>query len=172
MPYTNGPFILLAEDLFTCLSAATPGISQPPAKMSLRGGAAIAMDISQTQNECCDGLGWVRVGDEWPTNAFPAEDGSILPCGSPSWAMELEAGIARCAPVGDIHYTPTEDEHLALARLLEEDQAALREAVCCFAADQRGRGWLMNVGRFNKFGPEGGCVGTVVTITAQVFTGS
>lgn len=167
--YTNGAFIGAAETLLICLGIATADISAPPAGLSLRSGAAIALDISQDQNECCGGLAWVRVGDEYPSTQFPSEDGDIGGCGVASWAVELEMGVARCAPVGDINNTPTYDEHYALARVLEEDSAALRRTICCFVNQWRAKGWRVSVGRLSKFGPEGGCVGTIVTLTAQVF---
>lgn len=168
--YTNGAFIQAADVLLDCLAVAAADVSSAPANISLRGGAAIALDISQGQNECCDGLAWVRTGDEFPTNVFPAEDGGLISgCGVASWAMELELGIARCAPVGDIDVTPTMEEHLALAQVLEEDSAAIRRAICCFVQEWNVRMWKVSVSRLSKFGPEGGCVGTIATVTAQVF---
>lgn len=163
--YTNGQFIQAAEDLLICLNTAAADISSPPANSSLRSGAAIALDISQNQNECCDGLAWVRIGDEYPMAVFPEQDTTPQPCGYNVWAVELEIGIARCAPIGDINNTPTYDEHYALARLLEEDAAAIRRAYCCFTTD---RLTVQSLGRLAKFGPEGGCVGTIATVTVQI----
>src|ERR1041384_5337452 len=168
--YRNGEFITAAEELLICLGTAAADISAPPANQSLRAGAAIALDISQTQNECCDGLAWVRVGDEFLSNVFPGEDGGLISsCGASSWEVELEAGIARCAATGDINSTPTYDDHYTLAVLLEEDAAAIRRAVCCFVAQWNAKMWKTSVSRLSKFGPEGGCAGTIVTVTAQVF---
>ena len=162
--YTNGAAIAAAEDLLTCLEQAVADITSPPRYSSLRSGAAIALDLSQTQNECCDGLAWVRLGDEFP--GFPTQDENPNPCDLGVWSVELEMGVARCAPVGDIQDTPTFDEHYALARLLAEDSAAMRRALCCFKPQLLGQ---MQVGRFTKFGPEGGCVGTIATVTVQTF---
>lgn len=163
--YTEGQFIHAAEDLLICLNTAALDISSPPQNSSLRSGAAIALDISQNQNECCDGLAWVRIGDEFPSVVFPEQDLTAANCGYGVWVVELEMGIARCAPVGDINNTPTYEEHYALAQLLEEDAAAMRRAYCCFTTD---RLTVQALGRLAKFGPEGGCVGTIATVTVQI----
>ncbi len=163
--YTDNTFFPASQAMLTCLTMAVGFISVPPAKIQIRPGSAVALDLSQNANECCDGLAWVREGDVFPSTTFPIADTGRLRCAT-TWAFEMEIGIVRCAPVGDIQNMPTEDEWLETALLLSEDLAAIRRTICCFDD-----AWPYDVatGRISKLGPEGGCVGNFASFTVQAF---
>ena len=81
------------------------------------------------------------------------------------WAVELEFGILRCAPTGTAQQTVSDEEYINTALLLSEDVAALRRTLCCFAAVWA---YPVAINRLSPFGPEGGCIGYLGTITVQV----
>lgn len=163
MTYIDSTFFPASIAMLDCLTDAVSFISIPPLRKAIRAGAAVAFDISQNTNECCDGLAWVREGDIFPSSDFPTADTTANKC-LPVWAFELEIGIIRCAPVGTINDTVTDDEHLQTALLLSEDIAAIRRALCCFIDAWE---YAVAIGRIAKVGPEGGCMGNLATLTVQ-----
>lgn len=157
----------LAQQLLECfcLQLAQEGDDKPTI-CCLRVGEEVAYGLSTTQDECCSGLSWVRITGLFPTGGgFPEEGGQVNRCTPDSWGVELEMGVARCAPVGDASTLPTCVEWTETARLLAEDAAAMRRAIlCCFQSPTE----LFSVGRWVPFGPEGMCVGGVMTVTVLV----
>lgn len=116
---------------------------------------------------CTGGQAWVRLAGVYPSSQFPVQDQDQATCAT-LLAVEIEVGVARCAPVvsdeggameGD---APTLAQWHATTRLQMADMAAMRRAVlCCLGA--RSRDYLL--GAYAPFGPEGGCVGGIWTVT-------
>jgi hypothetical protein len=77
----------------------------------------------------------------------------------------LELGAARCAPVADGKSIPSCDQWTAASLAVLDDLAAMRRAVCCFAA---ARSWRrLVVGNHQPLPVEGGCIGGTLTLTVQ-----
>lgn len=107
---------------------------------------------------CCPGQAWVRIVAIQP--AAPTVEYS--PCGPFSWKMQLELGLARCAPedCGDLASCCEAEEEVAAQILL--DRATMMRAVsCCTDLPPRDLAygeWLVDE-------PSGGCI----SATLQVF---
>lgn len=136
----------------------------PPMHFSLRTGEQVAHDMSQTEDLCCEGLAYVKVNRVYPSTDFPNEDEEWSSCSPLAWAADLEMGILRCAPTGDVNTMPTDGEWVATTEIVANDAAAMRLAAQDFAAridpltDYIVRPWL-------PFGPQGACTGGVQIVT-------
>ena len=87
-------------------------------------------------------------------------------CDGPvQWTVTLELGAARCAPVGDEVNLPTEDDWLTVALAVLDDEAAIRRALCCFRTSAAATDRLIIVSQSQPLPVEGGCVGTLRTVT-------
>lgn len=174
------PTITLADQLLSCLSQAVTGSPNPPGSVCLRVGSQVAHDLSQWEDLCCEGLGYVSLGDTYPSSdSFPEQDiirQANTTCAPPSWAQAFKVGIIRCVPVttpsGAGFAPPTCAQWTAAAYQNMYDSASLRRTVCCF------REWLRNqtgfflgmslvIERQIQVDPNGGCVERYVTITVQ-----
>jgi hypothetical protein len=174
------PTILLADQLLLCLSQAVTGSPNPPQDLCLRVGSQIAHDMSQWEDLCCRGLGYVSLGDTFPTSNFPEQDiirQAQTPCAPVAWVQSFKLGIIRCVPVtsdvGDASFPPpTCAQWTAAAYQNMYDSASLRRAVCCF------RNWLraqtgffldmsMVIERQVQVDPNGGCVERFVTLSVE-----
>lgn len=47
---------------------------------------------------CCDGQAWVRVTGAYPSKIFPIPYTTPDKCRVDNWALQVEIGVARCAP--------------------------------------------------------------------------
>lgn len=156
----------LANKLLACLCAELATNPSPPLYCCLRGGQEVAQDLgSRFGDECCQGLGYVKVNNIYPSTNFPEQDTEAYDCVR-AWAVELEMGVFRCAPgqVGSL--VPCAD-WTATAQQLMHDAQAMRKAACClFAQLLPGTGTLP--GQWTPLGPQGGCTGGVMTVLVQV----
>lgn len=136
----------------------------PPMHFALRTGETVAHDLSQNEDLCCEGLAYVKINRVYASTNFPEEDEDWFPCGPLGWAADLEMGILRCAPVGDVNSIPTDSEWADATELVANDSAAMRLALQNFAdridplTDWRVQGWL-------PFGPAGACTGGTQVVT-------
>lgn len=162
---TNTDELPLAQLLLSCLQEAlTTDHPNPPLHFSLRIGEEIAQDMSQYNDLCCEGLAYVKIVNTYPSDNFPEPNDTYIPCGANQWAVDLELGVLRCAPVGDIEYVPTDAEWTATAEQVAHDQAALRQAVACFRdALEPGTPWIPRNGA--PISPQGGCTGCTQVVT-------
>jgi len=164
---TADPSVLpIATSLLTCLEDALQDMPDPPAKVSLRVGVQTELLLSQTADECCEGVAWVRLVAVYPSSNFPNPDTAWSSCGPLQWAAILEMGVARCAPTPDENEIPSADEWNALAEAVLGDAAAMRRALCCFADLEADRMYLP--GLWQPLPVEGGCVGGVQTVTIAI----
>ena len=155
---------LLAQGLRTCLCAELA--DAPVACCCLLPGAQAALD------DCGRGQAWVRVQSIYATDVFPnPAGGAASACGGNyGWAVVFELGIARCAPVPDAQGNlPACDTYSDVTRRILADAAAMRQAVlCCDWHTASGNTGKVITGPWQPFGPEGACVGGVMTVTVQV----
>lgn len=111
--------------------------------------------------EC--GMAWVRLVSVQPLFDIGLGDSAGgNPCNT-QMVASVEVGIARCAPGPDLRgRPPTMADQLAATELQFADMAAARRAaVCCKLESDLRR----NVSTWLPFGPSGGCMGGIWTIT-------
>ena len=140
-----------------------------PANFCMRANEApITDDLDPITGEdlCCDGLGWVRIGNTYPSSTFPEPDTDGIHCFPTGWALELEVGLLRC-------YVPAGQEHMATCEQHTDNAIAdamairiLPEVACCFGREferQRpGRPWFVQGITVN--GPRGNCIDRTMNI--------
>jgi hypothetical protein len=165
----SDPLVIpLALELLECYEQELAKVEFPPAYVHLRPGTQVDHLLSLGQDECCQGLAWVRPADFYPSStAFPQPDEAPNRQGVLGWAVTLELGAIRCAPTPEPSRIPTGDEWLAATTQVMDDAAAMRRAICCFIDRKRGRAGLVMPGRWVPAPIEGGCVGGVLPVTVR-----
>lgn len=132
----------IALNAHACLVTEVGKLAFPPSSVHIRPGAIFTPLADQTEigDECCNGIAWVRLGQQVPTGAhWPDQLTDVDPParGVPSdYAVQIELGIIRCVPThsnlpaqnGQI---PTAAQWLQSAQEFADDAAALRRTVCC-----------------------------------------
>jgi hypothetical protein len=149
--------------MLVCLDAQVSRLDTPPAYVGLRPGAGVDFQMSLTQDECCQGLAWVRVDGIFPSSVnFPNPDQTPLRCGVGQWGVALEIGIVRCAPTPSAQSIVLPDEYSALAEALLADFAAMDCAIQCMLD-----GWkrVAVVGRWTPLSLATNCAGGTMTVT-------
>lgn len=159
----------IADALRACLAAAFEGDAGIPAEICHRPGSEAPLSLGVSQDECCSGLGWVRVAGIAPvpdTSEF--EDPDASPCETFQRRITLELGVARCNPFGDAAKGPTCEAWTELALRMDLDATAMRSAVCCFQeANEVGAGeQLLGVrpGAWEPIESSGLCAGGIMTV--------
>jgi hypothetical protein len=173
------PVYVVAAKALECLQASFPVSGYAPGQFCFRVGTNVTYDIDQFQDLCCDGLGYVMLGETTVSSAsFPEQDivrqaNSV--CAPAAWAQSLTVGIIRCIPtvMDDEGSMPTcADWTLAFYQNVA-DVLALREAACCL------RSWFVNQTGLlegmsivmqpqSQGAPQGGCVERSMTVTFQM----
>lgn len=165
------PILTMATSLLDCLQAQfnTPIDSlDVPGHFFLQTGEQISEDIDPVNGGdlCCEGAGWVRIGDTYPSSSFPAPDDTTKGCFPTGWAQVLEIGLLGC-------YVP--GGQVAMASDAQRNQAAfedaarlmtIKNAICCWGnglkSTNRGRLWFVQ--SIAVSGPRGNCISRVGTI--------
>lgn len=156
----------LAREMLACYDQELQKVADPPTYIQLRAGNVVAHLLSTFQDECCEGLAWVRPSTFFPSSGvFPVQDPAPLPKGISAWAVTLELGSVRCAPVGDENTVPTSAEWDATVQAVMDDAAAMRRAMCCFIDAAQGRARRVLAGAWQPIEVQGGCVGGIMPIT-------
>lgn len=159
----------LAQQLLACLEATLlAGPNPPPAhKIMLRAGSEVTPLLGTGTDECCTGLGWVRIDRVTGVRALGEREN--VSCFQQERTVVLEMGVARCAPLASIDTVPTEDQWLASALQLDADNGAMEAAVCCaFGDDQDPVAEEVAVGDYLPFGVDGNCIGGTMTVTIRM----
>ena len=166
MPIVDTVATPLAMRLLLCLDRQVQQLEKPPANVMLRSGTQVNYLMSLTKNECCSGLAWVRVAGIVPSsgNNWPAQDLAPLKCGTQAYAVELEMGVVRCAPISTPQAIPSEDTWNISAIDTLADFAAMDRAICCFL---EGFNRLALPGAWSPIAVQGTCVGGTMTLTAS-----
>jgi hypothetical protein len=135
MSYPDAVVFPIAQALLACYEEEIAKVLDPPASVGLRPGQQVDALLSVNEDECCNGLAWVRVNRVFPSSIepFPLQDQVSQNCSPQGWAIELEMGAVRCAPTPNAYSIPTNAEWGALVEKQMQDAAAMRRAViCCF----------------------------------------
>lgn len=159
----------LTTGLEMCLQTALGARPNPPATVCTIPGEGFQLMLSAglMENLCCDGYAAVRLAGVTPRYDTLAE--FVSPCGIQRWRVDLEMGVARCAPVGDIEAGPSCPQWRAAADLAMSDLGAMGEALCCFQAlPVVGGAQNTTVTQWLPFGPEGGCQGGIMGVSVLV----
>lgn len=134
-----------------------------PCEFELVPGAIPVLDHGLDCRTGCEGVAWVRLVDVSPTDwtNFPAPV-SRPSLGELSYAVALEVGVARCAPLGvtegELYYPPSPAEQRAAADRAAVDAAIVRNVILeRYPADNDDAG--VALGSYGPLGPEGDVVG-------------
>lgn len=155
----------LADALLTCLVDALAQNPNPPARACLRVGEEVRQDMSIYEDECCDGLAYVKINQVYPSATFPDILEDATNCAIDAWGVDLEMGVFRCAPTGEIAELATCEQWSAATSQVHFDAAAMRAAVACFRAQQTPGDELL-VRPWIPLGPAGGCTGGTQIVSA------
>lgn len=163
----------IADALRACLALSFEGDDGIPAEICHRPGSEVPLAAGLSQDECCSGLGWVRIAGIAPiVDPGSADDILYNPCDTSGRRITFELGVARCNPFGTPERGPTCDEWTALALRMDMDARAMRRAVCCFQQsddvdDMDGRKvYRVLGGSWEPLDSSGGCAGGIMTVTA------
>lgn len=164
----SDPMVMpIAEQLLECFAVELDKVETPPAAVQYMAGIAPFADVSQHENQCCNGLGWVRVDSFFPSSVtFPAQDETPQAKGVSAWAIVLELGVFRCAPTPDQNSIASGADWLAVVQQTMDDAAAMRRALCCLEDELRGRQRVLP-GQWQPLDVQGGCAGGFMTVTVR-----
>lgn len=165
--YPDTRALPVAAAVLQCLCDAAELNPKPPGQCGFRVGVTGEPLAGLAVDECCTGLAFVRVARTFPSNGVPAPKPTPVRCNL-NWALELEIGIWRCSPLGTASRPPTQDEWDTLQADLLNDFATIRDVLCCVIS-QRDKDSVFVTEWAPKSDPEGGCVGTSVTIQMDLY---
>lgn len=159
----------IADVLRACLDGAFDGDDEKPAEICHRPGDLVPLSAGLAQDECCSGLGWVRIQEISPViDPLATEDATANPCSVTGRRVTLELGVARCNPTGDANAGPTCDQWTNLALRIDRDALAMRRAACCAGTelvDQTGTFvYRVRGGAWTPLESSGGCAGGTMTV--------
>ena len=163
----------IAETLLACLEGQFPDSElSTPGNFCLRAGEEISEVIDPIigTDLCCEGLGWVRVGDRYPSSNFPEPDITTVKCWPVGFAQAFEIGILGCYNPGSTPEMANCAQHTDQA---VNDMARLRiltKALFCFGDSDpiRKKGRLWTLQSISVSGPRGNCISRVAQILVQV----
>ncbi len=159
-PIATG-LIAAMVDVFAVLDDA---LGEPHRPVCLRTGTVPTLLASQTEDECCLRLVWLRQTQMYPSvqGNFPDPDGNPVPCDIRRWAVGFELGASRCAPVATETALPTCAAWTDVTMALYDDAAALRRSLLAWQQDHPYEAIAVVGGEPGEV--SGGCVYTTVTI--------
>lgn len=161
--------MVLAQELLACLEAQLVASPYPilPQHIMLRAGAEVTPLLGTGDDECCRGLGWVRIAGISGVRELGQLDNTS--CFAQERTLELELGVARCAPSAPTESVPTEDQWTTAALQLDEDQGDMEAAICCAFGDVEGSAAEeVAVGEYRPFGVDGNCIGGTMTVRVRM----
>lgn len=166
----SDPLVMpVALELLDCYTQELAKVENPPLHVGIRPGIVVDFLMSTSDDECCEGLGWVRPAGFYPSSqVFPTQDESAQKQGTLAWAIQLELGIVRCAPTPDENSIPSQADWLAVTQAVMDASAAMRRALCCFIeADPVRRKQNVLPGIWQPVAVEGGCVGGILPVVLR-----
>lgn len=159
----------LAYEMLACYEQEIDKVASPPLYRGLRPGQIVDHMLSTTQDECCQGLAWVRPVLFFPSSGkFPIQDEEPVPKGTSAWAITLELGAVRCSPTPPEDTIPTDAQWNEVVQAVMDDAAAMRRAICCFiAADPINRSRNVLPLQWQPLDTSGGCVGGTLQVVVR-----
>lgn len=167
VPVVGDPLVMpLAEQMLACYETELLKLADPPKSVGVRPGTIVDFLMSMSDDECCNGLAWVRPVTFYPSStAFPTQDTTAQKQGTRAWAVTLELGYVRCAPTPDADAIPSNAEWFAVTQAVMDAAAAMRRAICCWSDSAPMRVQRILPGQWEPVAVEGGCVGGTIPIT-------
>jgi hypothetical protein len=160
----------VAQLLMRCLCEKVLFNPKPPAQCGFRVGESGDPLAGISVDECCGGLAFVRTARIFPSFNVPNQTPESISCAVPL-GMELEFGIWRCVPLGTISAPPSQAEWDVVNTDMLNDYETLKDTLCCFLAQRDQRSVAMEQWA-PKSDPEGGCFGSSIMITVDLYGGS
>jgi hypothetical protein len=155
--------LTVAKLLLECLCKKLAVRENPPKLCCLRFGTDVTQDVIP-EDICCEGLGYVRIGDMFASSdSFPEPD-TATNCQGAMLALELEMGVLRCGDPTDCDaWDSGTAQHIS-------DRMAMFEALCCFKDGLESNALYLNtlVGQGSPLPIEGNCNGATQIITVQI----
>lgn len=175
----SDPVYVVAAKALECLQTSYPVSGYAPGQYCARVGTNVTYDIDQFQDLCCDGLGYVLLGDTIASStSFPEQDivrQANTACAPAAWAQLMTIGIMRCIPVvmDDQGSMPSCDDWTLAHYQNIADIIALRRAACCLRSWYVGQTGLLEgmsivIQPQSQGSPQGGCVERSMTIAFQM----
>jgi hypothetical protein len=158
----------VAERFLSCLCTEALANPSPPQRCGFRPYINGTPLFGTLDDECCGGLAFLYVGPMRPAVAGTTPDTLPVNC-KLTYMVEMQIGIWRCAPPGDLQLPPDQvNDWDPLQLKLFDDRATLRGAVCCFISGSKPK--TVQVGDYSTMnqGPEGMCIGEQVTLTVNL----
>lgn len=156
-----------ADSLLECLRAALEASAAPmPAEVCLLHGDDPLgfLSLGTNVDRCCSGFAWVRVAGVVPK--VPREGIDPGNCGIDTWQLNLEMGVARCSPFGDVTAPPGCDVLAQIFLTQQQDAEAMRIAGCCLRQEQE-IGTVYPTA-WQPFGPQGQCTGGIMGLSVAI----
>lgn len=158
----------LVRELLECYAQELAKLDVPPQHIGLRPGTIVDFLMSTSDDECCEGLAWVRPAGFFPSSTvFPAQDETGQKQGTLGWGVTLEMGFVGCSPTPDENEIPSDDDWDAVVQMVMDAAAAMRRAICCFIEAQPGRAKNVLPGTWEPVAVQGGCVGGTLPVTLR-----
>lgn len=161
-----------------CLKAQAAVWPNAPTRFRFASGNAFAASADSAFDECCSGIGWVRLGVGYPTDDFPVQKTTVGESVETDWAFPIEFGVNRCVPTeGDDGFPGsmvTEAQHLAAVQQEADDAYMLRLAACClrdgylYPNGQKMGNAGMVIGVQTPLENSGPCGGIMLVVTVRV----
>lgn len=159
----------LAQILLGCLETqlqAPHPWPVPVDRVMLRAGEQVIPLASTVTDECCTGLGYVRIAGVdgiRDTTDRMASSG----CFMSERLLTLELGVYRCIPTPEKDEIVTGDQWSEAALKLDADWQAMEAAICCAFDDPTDqlRIGAVAVGLYEPIGPDANCIGGRTTVS-------
>lgn len=158
-----------AETLLACLEIAYAenAPEETPGQLCLRHGLQVVPVLGAATDECCAGLGYVRIVRVEP---LLTQDDVAAACFASRRRIVLEMGVFRCLPWGSVNDPTTCDQWTAVATLADLDHDMMERALCCLR-DSVGSAFNILLGQYEPYGPDGNCTGGQMTVTVEADCG-
>jgi len=138
-----------------------------PEHVMLRAGEQVTPLLGTNDDECCRGLGWVRIHSITGVRELGTLDN--VSCFQQERTLVLEMGVARCAPSAPVSGVPTEDQWTFAATRLDSDQESMEAAICCaFGNIEGSAAEEVAVGEYRPFGVDGDCIGGTMLVNVRM----
>lgn len=163
----------IADLLRACLESAYADADDPetPAEICHRPGSEVPFSFGTSQDECCTGLGWVRVQTVEPVvDPSAGGDAAFNPCYGDRRVV-IEIGVARCNPFGDSSRGPSCEVWTELALRMDLDRLRMAQAVCCLGAEAVGEStgvYRVLAGAWTPVDSSGSCAGGSMEISVFI----
>ena len=162
----------LAQLLVGCLATNLQGPEHPwpiqDERVMLRAGEQVIPLLSSTgDDECCLGLGYVRIANL--SGVRDIRDRLASGCFERERVLTLEMGVYRCMPTPEAGAIVSPTEWDTLAAKLDADYGAMEKAVCCAFDDPESlRIGPVAVGLYEPVGPDANCLGGRMTVSVSM----